>query len=388
MCLFATSLLLLGSYATAQQDTWYVDINASSSGTGTQADPFRSIQAALSNPLVSSSDTILVAPGTYVEDIEFRGAVALESIEGPEVTIIAAASSNSITVSFRSGLNESRLEGFTIQGNRQSGGSSTGLFVPDLQDARIFDCIVRGHQRAAFNEFDMALFRCTITDNEVGLELSALSISFVLDSILWDNGTTFTSATASLPFINTNGSLVDVDPLFFRPGSDFHLRRTSPAIDLGEQQTLDLDGSPPDAGAYPFDPSYPVGQSECRAAANSTSLPGRLFSIGSASLMRNDLVLVADQLPASQTTLLIVGDERAETPLGNGTLCIGGQIARLSLRVTNATGEAVFPLDKANSQLTGLAIPGNTLHFQAWHRDSAGPSFFNLTNSVQVTLAP
>ena len=74
----------------------------------------------------NDDDTILVAPGTYMGSIDFRGkAIKLVSEQGPLVTIIDGSGVDSPVVSF-SNLEgpESILEGFTIQN-----GHDKGIFV-------------------------------------------------------------------------------------------------------------------------------------------------------------------------------------------------------------------------------------------------------------------
>ena len=75
---------------------------------------FATIQAAIN--AASDGDTVLVAPGTYTESIDFLGkAIAVESAQGPGGTTIDGGSQATV-VSFHSG--ESRaavLQGFTIQ---------------------------------------------------------------------------------------------------------------------------------------------------------------------------------------------------------------------------------------------------------------------------------
>ena len=73
-----------------------------------------SIQAAIN--AASNGDTVLVAPGTYLENIEFLGkAIRVVSEEGPEVTVIDGAQKRSV-VRFYSGEGRgSSLEGFTVR---------------------------------------------------------------------------------------------------------------------------------------------------------------------------------------------------------------------------------------------------------------------------------
>ncbi len=73
-----------------------------------------SIQAAITAAV--DGDTVLVAPGTYVENINFLGkAIAVTSEAGPDVTVIDGNQAGSV-VTFASGEGqESALHGFTVQ---------------------------------------------------------------------------------------------------------------------------------------------------------------------------------------------------------------------------------------------------------------------------------
>ncbi len=80
----AVTLLVV---STAQADTIYVDVNCPGPGNGTIGDPYCSIQIAIDNAV--DTDEIVVAPGTYLEGIDFLGmAVTLRSADGADVTII------------------------------------------------------------------------------------------------------------------------------------------------------------------------------------------------------------------------------------------------------------------------------------------------------------
>jgi parallel beta-helix repeat protein len=60
-------------------------------------------------------DTVLVAPGTYVENIDFLGkAITVKSDEGPEATVIDGNEAGSVVVFNKSETADSVLEGFTI----------------------------------------------------------------------------------------------------------------------------------------------------------------------------------------------------------------------------------------------------------------------------------
>src|SRR5215813_5121568 len=82
------------------------------------------IQSAIND--ATDGDKVLVAPGTYFENIDFRGkAITVTSESGPQDTIIDARNRNPV-VSFTSGEGRnSALNGFTLQ----FGGPNPGPFV-------------------------------------------------------------------------------------------------------------------------------------------------------------------------------------------------------------------------------------------------------------------
>ena len=85
---FTFTFLLLLPAVGLSQTIWYVDDdNCPGPGSGTQEDPFCKIQDGIN--AASDGDTVLVLPGTYIENINFLGkAITLMSSDGPEVTTI------------------------------------------------------------------------------------------------------------------------------------------------------------------------------------------------------------------------------------------------------------------------------------------------------------
>lgn len=57
----------------AGQQTWYVSVNATAPGDGSQSFPFSSLQYAIDQPQVVAGDTLIVRPGRYEENINLRG---------------------------------------------------------------------------------------------------------------------------------------------------------------------------------------------------------------------------------------------------------------------------------------------------------------------------
>src|SRR5262249_2799980 len=76
----------------------------------------------------NAGDTVLVGPGAYAENINFRGkAITVTSSAGPATTIIDGSAKGPV-VTFNSGeATSSKLSGFTIQNGFQNGLSGGGI---------------------------------------------------------------------------------------------------------------------------------------------------------------------------------------------------------------------------------------------------------------------
>jgi len=113
LCAVAFGLL---TASVAHATTWYVP------------DDFSTIQAAISSSSVVEGDTVIVRPGTYVENIDFLGkAITLVSDQGADVTTIDGNQTGSV-VTFVSGETEtSVLKGFTITNGKSNRGG--GIFA-------------------------------------------------------------------------------------------------------------------------------------------------------------------------------------------------------------------------------------------------------------------
>ena len=130
-------LLLFGS-------VWGVAVASSSSAQTTILVPqdFGSVGLAIGAAV--DGDTVRVAPGAYLETIDFQGkAITVASVDGPAVTTINAGGLGSV-VTFVSGEGaSSRLEGFTLTG----GDASSGGGIRCLGSSpTIVDCWLIGKQ--------------------------------------------------------------------------------------------------------------------------------------------------------------------------------------------------------------------------------------------------
>lgn len=136
-------------------------------------------------------------------------------------------------------------------------------------------------------------------------------------------------------------------------------------------------------------------QNFCVTTPNSASPTGaRMGYSGSGRIHLNNFVLEVSDGPANEFVMFFCGPDQIQTPLGDGTLCIGGgstglmrlgQVDRL-----DGQGHAAFPLDFNSPDLApGEFLPGSNWQFQCWFRDGAGgPAGSNLSDGLSVTFCP
>jgi hypothetical protein len=125
--------------------------------------------------------------------------------------------------------------------------------------------------------------------------------------------------------------------------------------------------------------------------SNSTSSGASLLASGSSSVGADNLTFDCTQLPANKPCLLFSGVNQANggagNPFGDGLLCVGGAIQRLSTVFSNGSGEATYGPGIVSA---GGWVQGDTRNFQVWYRDQTGPcgSGFNTSNAAQITMVP
>ena len=115
--------LAVTSSAVAGGTTWFVDAsNPFCPGSGTPADPFCTIQDGID--AASDGDEVVVAPGFYLETINFNGkAITVRSSLGPALTTITPIFPDSVVYCITGEGPDTILDGFTI-----TGGSGSPLF--------------------------------------------------------------------------------------------------------------------------------------------------------------------------------------------------------------------------------------------------------------------
>jgi Domain of unknown function (DUF5123)/Right handed beta helix region len=161
------------------------------------------IQSAIN--VATNGDTVLVAPGTYVENINFGGkAITVTSESGPEVTIIDGGNADSV-VSFTSGEGrDSILNGFTVQNGKagsSSGFTGAGIKVQNSSPT-ITNNVIRNNLACTGGgigiDFGSPLIQLnTITGNSNndcsvgsggGISIVGPSSVEILDNVISDNG--------------------------------------------------------------------------------------------------------------------------------------------------------------------------------------------------------
>jgi hypothetical protein len=134
-------------------------------------------------------------------------------------------------------------------------------------------------------------------------------------------------------------------------------------------------------------------QRYCPATSNSTGVAGYLDIAGSLSVSVNDTALTANHCPPGSLGLFLGGQDKAQIPFANGTLCVdpaghGPLIVAPAVQVSRA-GQAEIALQPDWMPARGRLADHATWSFQFWFRDPlAGGARANLTNALRVTFCP
>ena len=129
-------------------------------------------------------------------------------------------------------------------------------------------------------------------------------------------------------------------------------------------------------------------ESYCVGAPNSVGSGAVIGTSGTSSASLNALVLEATEAPAQQFGLFFYGPNQVQVAFGDGFRCVGGSLARLPIVLTDAGGQASWPLDLTMPPSAGDQITaGSSWNFQFWYRDpGAGGAGFNTSNAMKVTF--
>lgn len=134
-----------------------------------------------------------------------------------------------------------------------------------------------------------------------------------------------------------------------------------------------------------------LGTTYCTGQPNSTGALGQLAIHGVGDADNGSCNLTASSLPPGEATLFVNAPVAGFLPGAGGsagTLCLGASIGRhmSQIHVSGDGGQVIVPVDLESLPQPGGAhdvLPGETWHFQAWHRDGATSNF---TGGVSVTF--
>ncbi len=391
----------------AAQSTWRVDAAAAPGGNGSPGAPFNALQVAIDAPTTVHGDLLLVAPGTYVENIQMRGKrITLRAEGGPTLTTVRAAGPGTVVLLDATGC---FFEGFTVTGAQ--GGPA--IRVPSVGEgnAWIRRCIVTGNAGIGIAQnYDAQIESCTIYGNGgAGIEMGPLAVLRMSNSIVWGNGapagdftgfgTTVEWCVLDNDFCPQCDNLL-VDPELWNPLlGDFRLRPGSPCIDAGHPSLFfDPDGSRGDIGALPFDASYsPPPQRYCTSKVNSLGCTPAIGWSGAPSLSGAPFTLECTQVLNQRSGLLFYGFTPQLLAFQGGYLCVRAPTVRTA--VTNSGGNpapandcsGVHTFDFGARLASGVdpaLVAGELVCAQFWFRDPASSFQCGRSDAVCFGLRP
>lgn len=132
-----------------------------------------------------------------------------------------------------------------------------------------------------------------------------------------------------------------------------------------------------------------VGSVYCSSASSSWGEPVYLAAHGTPDVSRNDLTLLASNLPGG-VAMGFYGVNAASLPAGDGTLCITPGWVGFYLRLGKPAqvapdGVALIPLDLTSPPRSkGLITPGSTWRFQVWFSDAGGTKGYGFSEAIVI----
>jgi hypothetical protein len=401
----AAALLLLAATASAHT-TWYVDSSGTPPGSGSLADPYTSIQYAIDQPTTLSGDTLLAAPGTYLENVQVGSKwIDVIGTGGADACVIQAAGPGPVVVAG----NVRTLRGFTI-----TGGSGDGVDCTSF-DGRIESCLITANagRGLALTGDGGYVTNCTV----VGCGLGGLYMQLgsgvnMSNTIIWGNGApssysiaahsqgsfrynlleNFTYKNKCNLFYELCGNLIGWDPLFVDPAlGNYHLQLGSPCVDAGDPLgPLDPDGTPFDIGVFAFDPaSSPGPVTYCTSKVNSQGCTPAIGFSGTPSASGAPFDVTCSDVINNKVGLLFYGFQAKALPYQEGTLCVTAPVRRTPLQNAggnpppdDCSGLYTYDFDaRIQSGADPMLASGALVYAQYWYRDPQHPGAFTTGRS-------
>lgn len=230
--------------------------------------------------------------------------------------------------------------------------------------------------------YDCELEQCTVVQNfTIQGSGGAVSESQLNSCIVYDNGGPSLVNSSAIYSCIEGGAPgvgnIDQNPILRVPlAGDFRLTAGSPCITAGDPALFSTTGSPVDMGAVPFDPTDPGGSGAfCPSGPDGAGCSAALEATAQPSLS-GGLQAIASEMRSTSVSVVFLGFAPSSTPYFNGTLCLGGALARGPIGLQTASGagcsnEYTFDVPGARLVSAGFA-PGDLLYAQAFYRDSSG----------------
>jgi hypothetical protein len=130
-----------------------------------------------------------------------------------------------------------------------------------------------------------------------------------------------------------------------------------------------------------------TGTVVCPGAANSSGEPASFRALGTSTRAANRLRFDVHGLPLNSSGFFLMGRQAGNVAVGQGTLCIGAPVQRLSTMVqfSGGFGAIVMPLDL--NTVPVVVSAGVTWRFQYWYRDGVGGTLTsNLSNAIAIAF--
>ena len=153
-------------------------------------------------------------------------------------------------------------------------------------------------------------------------------------------------------------------------------------IEAGTAEDLDRDGL--------IDDCEGLGEPYCNGLLNGPGASTSLAAFGIPRVDAGPIRVVASELPANQSGLLICGRDanQAMLPGTQGALCIGGALGRFPVQNSGSAGLIETQVDLTALPLSPpvAAMTGETWRFQMWYRAAPPAIPSNLSPAVRVTF--
>ncbi|MEM1447943.1 MAG: integrin alpha [Planctomycetota bacterium] len=167
-------------------------------------------------------------------------------------------------------------------------------------------------------------------------------------------------------------------------------------VELTDAYLIQVGGAGGASGAAQLEIGpFGLGTNYCPANANSTGVAATIRATGSVTVVPNDVVLFASDMPQNALAYFLISRTQGFVagPAGSaGNLCLGGDIGRFvgfgQILNTGTGGAVSLPIDLTRlpqPTMNVAAMPGDTWNFTCWFRDAIGGSpTSNFTDGLRI----